>query len=138
MSNAILCLKIALAFALGLIAASLISIYGLPFSGCPRSGNLFTYPGCTIWPQFFRGIFFTFPFLAIMFKHKFIKHLPLLILFAISCAGGFEGVLTGEYISITSLQDVAYNLMANWPLLAGATFVAISATAFSKFLVTNK
>lgn len=105
------------AIALTIIWFGVIPLYGMPFGGCFEYGYSTLMRGCSSWPEFMRGFFFS----AIFFLLAPKGYGRVVIFFALFALGVFWIVVrtTGLVYEMKSVQDVVEFLRGPSPFILG-------------------
>lgn len=120
------------AIALTAIWFCVIPLYGMPFGGCLEYGYSTLMRGCSSWPEFMRGFFFSAIFFLIAPK----GHGRIVIFFALFALGVFWILIrtTGLVYEMNSVQDVVEFLRKPSPFILGgiaSLFVVLGISFYS-------
>ena len=105
--------------ALGCLGLSLVPMYGKPFVGCESSGWLALTPGCSHWPEAFRGFLFVFPISLLASARASLPLGAMLFLLVLSLLGGLEPLKGGETFGSNPLANLPAAFAMGYPVLAG-------------------
>jgi hypothetical protein len=120
--------------ALGIVAASTIPRYDMPFGGCAAAGWLTLDPACAHWPEALSGFLFVGGIALLSPARWRLPLVGVLLLLIASLLGGIDSIKSGEHLYG---EPGAAAFLVGYPLLVGG-MLALAIWVFALRILSRR